>query len=87
MGYFIFSAKLENKGNNIEKSDLDQKEVKAIASKEDLKYIEGDYFIFSDFVYNLKPLFTSHPGGSYIAYHLRGREVDRFLYGMEPLEN
>ena len=28
----------------------------------------------------------NHPGGWQIIDRIRGREVDRFIYGMEPLE-
>ena len=57
-----------------------------VRSSKELEYIAGDYFVFSDLVYDLKPLFGNHPGGSYLVHRLRGREVDRFMYGMEPLE-
>lgn len=46
----------------------------------------GDYFIFADYLYKLTPLLTAHPGGFQIINRARGREVDRFIYGMEPLE-
>ncbi len=45
----------------------------------------GDHFIFADYVYKLAPLLVSHPGGYQIIDKIRGREVDRFIYGMEPL--
>lgn len=45
-----------------------------------------DYFIFSDYVYSLETVHNKHPGGSYIISNIKGREIDRFLFGMEPLE-
>jgi hypothetical protein len=30
---------------------------------------------------------TNHPGGYELIRNIRGREVDRFLYGSEPLES
>lgn len=56
--------------------------LKQIKSSKDLELFHGDYFIFADYVYRLSPLLTSHPGGFRIINKVRGREVDRFLYGI-----
>lgn len=31
-------------------------------------------------------MYHTHPGGYEIIWHTREREIDRFMYGMEPLE-
>ena len=46
----------------------------------------NNYFVFADYVYSLSEILHSHPGGFQIIDGIRGREVDRFLYGGEPLE-
>ena len=38
-------------------------------------------------MYSLDLLLGAHPGGWKIINKIRNREVDRFLYGMEPIEN
>jgi hypothetical protein len=53
----------------------------------DLAYLHGDYFIFADKVYDINKLITNHPGGFDVINHARGREVDRFLYGSEPIDS
>lgn len=37
-------------------------------------------------MYRLSPFLTCHPGGFQIVNEIRGREVDRFLFGVEVLE-
>lgn len=48
--------------------------------------MNGDYFIFSDKVYDLHNVMSNHPGGYELIKNIRGRDVDRFIYGSEPLE-
>lgn len=45
-----------------------------------------NYFIFDNSVYNIERLLTTHPGGFTLIDKVRGREVDRFIYGGEFLE-
>lgn len=45
-----------------------------------------NYFIFDNSVYSIQRLLTTHPGGFTLIDKVRGREVDRFIYGAEFLE-
>lgn len=45
-----------------------------------------DYFIFADKVYDIHKVLANHPGGYELIKSIRGREVDRYIYGTEPLE-
>lgn len=40
------------------------------------------YIIFANYVYESKELEETHPGGYKVIQLMRGREVDRFIYGM-----
>lgn len=42
--------------------------------------------MFANYIYKLEPIITSHPGGHAIIEHVRDREIDRFVYGMEVTE-
>ena len=55
---------------------------------EDLEKGKGEYVVFADHVYDISPLETLHPAGYQIVEVVKGREIDRFIYGMyaaEPL--
>lgn len=69
--------------SKIQEEDLEG--VPIVKSKADLAKYNGDYFIFADKIYDLKNVITNHPGGFEVINHIRGREVDRFLLGSEPL--
>ena len=69
----VYESKVQSRNKNW---------LKQIKSSKDLELFHGDYFIFADYVYRLSPLLTSHPGGFRIINKVRGREVDRFLYGI-----
>jgi hypothetical protein len=45
----------------------------------------SSYVVFDDYIYVLEEGF--HPGGQVIIDRVKGREVDRYLYGMYPLED
>lgn len=60
--------------------------VPVIKSLEELAKYHGNYFIFADKIYNISNVITNHPGGYELIHSIRGREVDRFLYGSEPIE-
>lgn len=57
-----------------------------VRSTQQLAKYTGDYFIFADRIYDIKRVITNHPGGFEVINAIRGREVDRFLYGSEALE-
>jgi hypothetical protein len=44
------------------------------------------YFIFANYVYDLTHILGVHPGGWAIIENIRTREVDRFIYGVDPIE-
>lgn len=46
---------------------------------------QSNTFIFNDFVYGI-PGKDFHPGGRKITELSRGREIDRFIYGMFHME-
>lgn len=56
-----------------------------VKSTYELAKYSGDYFIFADRIYDIKKVITNHPGGFEVINGIRGREVDRFLYGSEAL--
>lgn len=58
-----------------------------INSQELLTRTKGDYFVFADKVYDLHKVLSNHPGGYDIIKNIRGREVDRYIYGSEALES
>lgn len=60
--------------------------LRRVNKESELEVYHGDYFIFADYVYRLGPVLGAHPGGFEIINESRGREVDRFIYGMEPME-
>jgi len=47
---------------------------------------KADYYIFADKLYPISNIINSHPGGWEIIQAIRGREIDRYWYGMEQLE-
>lgn len=47
-----------------------------------LDLLPFQYMIFADHVYNTEKFRHLHPGGKYIIDSLKGREIDRFIYGM-----
>ena len=51
-----------------------------------LKKLSQNFFIFGDYVYQLDPVIAGHPGGMKIAQLAKGKEVDRYLFGVEPIE-
>lgn len=55
-------------------------------SFKDLRIYSENYFIFANYVYGLSKILASHPGGWGIIEKIRTREVDRFLYGVDPIE-
>ena len=57
-----------------------------MTSKSELKKFDRNYCLFSDYVYRLDKVYNTHPGGYQIVKNIRGREIDRFIYGGEPLE-
>lgn len=62
------------------------KEIRHIKSLKDLKIYSENYFIFANYVYSISNIIGSHPGGWNIIEAVRAREVDRFLYGVDPIE-
>jgi hypothetical protein len=46
----------------------------------------NSYIIFANYVYELQPLSHLHPVGYQVLKTVRGRSVDRFLYGMYTSE-
>jgi hypothetical protein len=53
-----------------------------IGSIEEINKVTDNYFIFSNYVYDAKGLTEEHPGGHKVIELMKGREVDRFIYGM-----
>ena len=37
-------------------------------------------------MYDIHNVLASHPGGYELIKNIKGREVDRYIYGSEPLE-
>lgn len=63
-----------------------EKSCRQIKSHKDLGVYSENYFIFANYVYSISNVIGSHPGGWNIIEAVRGREVDRFLYGVDPIE-
>ena len=80
---FLVIKKME--GISVDPS-LQTQELRLIRSEKDLKIYSQNYFIFADYVYSVDNVLGNHPGGWQIIEGIKGREVDRFIYGMEPLE-
>lgn len=82
--YKIFRPRMQNKPaiSNLSES------VKTLTASQVSSMLQDkkNYFIFADKVYDIDKVITSHPGGYELINNIRGREVDRFLYGSEPLE-
>ena len=57
-----------------------------IKKTEDLDIYSKNYCVFNDYVYSLNEVYSNHPGGYQIISNVRGREIDRFIYGMEGIE-
>lgn len=53
---------------------------------EDVAKVTNNYIIFADYVYDAKELEETHPGGHKVIKLMKGREVDRFIYGMYSAE-
>lgn len=58
-----------------------------MSGTQELASQKGNYFIFADKVYDIDKVITNHPGGYEFINNIRGREVDRYLYGSESLES
>jgi hypothetical protein len=71
------------KYNFIEKHN---KNFPIIKNLRELAKYHKNYFIFSDRIYSLDKIITSHPGGFYVIDQIRARVIDRYIYGSEPLE-
>ena len=48
--------------------------------------ITENYVIFASHIYDAKGLEENHPGGYRVIQLVKGREVDRFIYGMYSAE-
>ena len=53
----------------------------SVKNSQDLAFMNDDYFIFADKVYDLHKILANHPGGYDVIKKIKGREVDRFIYG------
>lgn len=52
-----------------------------------LDELNGSYYIiFANYVYEMQPLSRHHPVGYQVIKTVKGRSVDRFLYGMYTSE-
>jgi hypothetical protein len=51
--------------------DHEFKQIPFIRSERDLAYTHGNYFIFSDKVYDVNKIITNHPGGFDVIGHIR----------------
>jgi hypothetical protein len=60
---------------------LNTKNIPIIKYSRDLARYHRNYFIFSDKVYSLDNVITSHPGGYEVINHIRSRNVDRYIFG------
>jgi hypothetical protein len=81
IGYLVFrlTRPIMQKYNTLPITD--DKHFPSIKSSRDLAKLHGNYFIFADKVYNLDTVISNHPGGYELINHVRGREVDRYIYG------
>ena len=65
---------------------VDPQTVKYICPKvqriSEVTKVTNNYIIFADYVYDAKELEETHPGGYKVIRLIKGREVDRFIYGM-----
>ena len=59
--------------------------LRPIKSLKNLNIYSDNYFIFANYVYSLSSILSDHPGGWQIIEAVRTREVDRFIYGVDPL--
>mgnify|MGYP000395063807 CR=1 FL=1 len=57
-----------------------------VATITEIKKVTTNYVIFNDYVYDARNLEKQHPGGYKVIELVRGREVDRFIYGMYSAE-
>lgn len=62
-----------------------EKQIRIIKSSKDLDIYSGKFFIFGNYVYNISSILSMHPGGWKIINEIKGREVDRFLFGVDPI--
>lgn len=58
----------------------------SIGSINDVKKFTENYVIFANYVYDARNFEKYHPGGYRVIELVRGREVDRFIYGMYSVE-
>ena len=72
-------------GNFFKKPKVSVSWLRDITSSKDLAIYSNNYFIFYNYVFELDKVLTAHPGGVKIIQHAKGREVDRYLYGVEPM--
>jgi cytochrome b involved in lipid metabolism len=47
---------------------------------------QNNYIIFSNYVYDVSPLRYFHPCGYQIIEATKGKEIDRYVYGMYASE-
>lgn len=82
---YVFKKKAVS--TSVKEDDRDiEKNIRQIKSVNQLgKYSDG-YFIFEDKVYDIENIIATHPGGWELIKAIKGREVDRYIYGTQPLE-
>ena len=79
--YFLFPPTLRAKAKDFQTDKREIQTIRRIKNKKDMLIYSNNYFVFADYVYSLSEILHSHPGGFQIIEGIRGREVDRFLYG------
>ena len=58
----------------------------SIGNIEEIRKHTEDFLIFADYVYDARGFEKEHPGGFKVIELVKGREVDRFIYGMYSVE-
>jgi hypothetical protein len=79
----LFMPKLEGKISDQQTANYVCAEV---GSTREVAKITDSYFLFANYIYDSRELAELHPGGYKVIELMKGREVDRFLYGMYSAE-
>ena len=61
---------------------MERKILREVREGWELGVLGGDWFLFEDRVYGVKDVLATHPGGRAIINAIKGREVDRYMYGI-----
>lgn len=73
IGFIIFKYFKKNMESYAGIPTQDDKNIPLVRSSRDLAFMHGNYFIFSDKVYDINKVISNHPGGFDVISHVRGK--------------